>query len=120
MVGRVKVYEEEVAPGCRVRVLELLELLKTTAPVLLDEVPRVRDEAPVKLALAAVTPPTELTVKLVNPIKLVLAVVPDKMVSQPVPTLIALEPPPPTTEARLMPVPEVVAGALSCKSPTPA
>ena len=118
-VGKVKVYELEVAPGCKVKVLLLEEFLKMAAPVFEDPVPSVKDEAPVNVPVVPVTAPAELTVKLVNPIRLVPAVVPDSTVSHPDPTAMAFEVEPPVADEMLIPVPEVAPVADSCIRPAP-
>jgi hypothetical protein len=78
------------------------------------------EERPVKAATpAAVTFPPEVTSKFVKSIKEVEAVVPAKMVSQPEPTLMALEVEPPVAEEILIPVPEVAPVAAMSKRPEP-
>ena len=97
MVGRVRVYEEEVAPDLRAKVLVFDELLKVMSPVLLDEVPKVRALLAVNApeanteAPAPVTFPAEDAVRLVNEMRLVAAVVPERIVSQPDPMEMAFD-----------------------------
>ena len=68
------------------------------------------EERPAKTPTpAAVTPPPVVTSKLVKSIKLVPAVVPDKMVSHPDPTEMALDVEPPVADEMERPVPEVIA-----------